>query len=608
MLFAHYSMKIYFRLLNFAGPISRLAIPYLLYSLIGTFFGLFNFVLIIPLLNLLFGVSDLGTVQNKKASYFDLIGIFQKYLLQFDNITALKIVCITIIISVLLTNIFRYFAIRIIEFLRTEIVYRLRKTAFEKISSLHINYFTNERRGDLISRMTNDIQEVEGTISHNFSTILKEPFTLVGYFIYLFYMSPRLTLFSLIVLPLSGALIAILIKKLRESANQGQISLGVILGIIDETLSGIKVIKAFNGTNYIRKKFDSENSNYAKLMRYLAYRRELAPPFSEFMGVSLAAFILYYGGSLVLSKESSLSASEFITYIALFTQITKPAKELSQVFSKLQRGLAAGNRILEIIDIKTEIKEIDNAIVLKPFDKQIEFKNVVFSYGERDVLKNINFSLKKSKMIALVGSSGGGKSTIADLIPRFYDVKSGEILIDGVDIRNCNLESLRLQMGIVTQESILFNDTIFNNIAFGNLSATLEDVIQAAKIANAHEFIITTEDGYDTIIGDRGVKLSGGQRQRLSIARAVFKNPPILILDEATSALDTESEKLVQEALTKLMKDRTTLVIAHRLSTIQHADEILVIQNGEIVERGTHLELLENNRGFYRKLNLLQNS
>ena len=513
-------MKIYFRLLNFAHPISKLAIPYLFYSIISTFFGLFNLVLIMPLLDLLFGVS--GNAKKNSAGNFDLINTFQEYLSHFDKVTALKIVCLTIILSVFLTNVFRYLAIRIIEYLRTQIVYKLRNAAFQKISELHIGFFTNERRGDLISRMTNDIQEVEGTISHNFSTILKEPFTLIGSFIYLFYLSPQLTFFSLIVLPISGTLIAVMIKKLRETTVRGQSSLGVLLGIVDETLSGAKVIKAFNGTYFIRKKFDTENKNYTKLMRFLAYRRELAPPFSEFMGVSLAAFILYYGGSLVLSNQSSLTASEFITYIAMFTQVTKPAKELSQVLSKLQRGLAAGTRVLEIIDAKTNVEDILDPVIINSFNDKIEVKNVSFSYGEREVLKNISFEIKKSKMIALVGSSGSGKSTIADLIPRFYDVNEGAILIDGIDIRNCSAESLRMQMGIVTQESILFNDTIFNNIAFGNEKATIEDVMNAAKIANAHEFIIASENGYQTIIGDRGVKLSGGQRQRLSIARAVF--------------------------------------------------------------------------------------
>ena len=600
-------MKIYLRLLNFARPLAPLAVPYFVYSLLGTAFGLVNFVLLIPLLNLLFGVSNTAT-PTKPSSFqrIPLIETYQQFVLQFDKTQALLIVCCTIVVSVLLANVFRYLAIRIIEFLRTQLVYKLRQAAFEKVLSFPVGYFSNERRGDLISRLTADVQEVEGTLAHNFGVLLKEPITLISYFVALFLMSPTLTGFSLVVLPISGALIAFLVKKLRDSARAGQVSLGVLLGMVDEMLGGIKVVKAFTGEQYLNRKFENENRHYTGLMRYLAYRRELAPPFSEFMGVLLAAVILFYGGSLVLSNDSPLSASEFITYIVLFTQITKPAKDLSQVFSNLQRGLAAGTRVLELIDSPAEANTRPGAKALTSFTQSIDFQSVSFAYEEKEVLKNISFTLQKGKTVALVGSTGSGKSTIADLIPRFYDVKAGTITLDGVDLRDYTLDSLRSQLGIVTQDPILFNDTIFNNIAFGNPDARLEDVMRAAEIANAHEFILQKEEGYQFVIGDRGVKLSGGQRQRLSIARAVFKNPPILILDEATSNLDTISEKLVQEALTRLMQSRTVLVIAHRLSTIQHADQILVVSQGEIVERGNHETLLQNENGYYKKLSVMQ--
>ncbi|MBC8111525.1 MAG: ABC transporter ATP-binding protein [Verrucomicrobia bacterium] len=607
-------MQIYLRLLSYTRNIMRLALPYFIFSALATIFSLVSFGLIIPILKLLFSPADgqqllQPIVQPQRFDAIGWINFYLKYLItEYGKLETLKWVCLTVIASSLLTNTFKYMAVRINEFWRTEVVYNLRKATFDKISSFHIGYFTNERRGDLISRLTADVQEVETTITNNLSRVLKEPFTLVGYFVWLFYMSPQLTFFSLILIPVVGLFIAFLVKKLKGSANAGQSSLGKLLGMIDETLSGMKVIKAFNGTDFVKQKFDQENRHYTGLMRYIAYRRELAPAFSEFMGVSLAAIILYYGGSLVLSNTSNLQPEEFITYIALFTQISKPVREIAQVFSSMQKGTAAGRRVLEVLDTQTQIADKDEAQILTHFSGRIDFQKVSFSYGSKQTLKNINFSIPKGKTVALVGQAGSGKSTLANLAMRFYEVDKGKILIDGTDIKDFSLESLRSQMGMVTQESILFNDTVFNNIAFGNPNATLKEVIKAATIANAHDFIMQKEEGYQTIIGDRGAKLSGGQQQRLTIARAVFKNPPILILDEATSALDTESEKLVQDALVKLMANRTVLVIAHRLSTIQHADEIIVLHNGEIIERGRHEILMEKENGQYKKFNLLQMS
>lgn len=579
-------------------------------------FGILNFGLIIPLLDILFDkVSplELHRMSIKPIASFSPDYVIDSFYYNFGLIStnygkvgALRFVCGIIIGSVFLANVFRYLTQRILENLKAHTVSKIRQAAFENTIGLHLGFFSNERKGNLMSRITTDVQEVENSVVGSFNAAFKEPVSIVLYFTFLFSISVQLTLFTLIVIPVSGALISMLVKKLKRDAQQGQESLSRIISILDETFGGMRIVKGFNAKAYIEKKFSQENQFYKKVVRKMGNKREMASPFSEFMGVSMAAGILLYGGTLVLSGESDLTASQFIGYIIMFSQVLRPVKEISNAFSNIQRGLASGERVLELIDTVPAIQDKPNAIKIKQFEHSIEFKNVSFSYeSNKHVLKNINFSIEKGKTIALVGSSGGGKSTIADLLPRFYDPTAGAILIDGKDLRDCDIDSLRDQMGIVTQESILFNDSIFNNIAFGT-DATMEEVILAAKVANAHQFIVQTSDGYQTFIGDRGAKLSGGQRQRISIARAVLKNPAILILDEATSALDTESEKLVQEALTNLMKNRTSLVIAHRLSTIQHADEILVMQHGEIAERGHHDDLLELENGIYKKLNLMQ--
>nr|MCU0340048.1 ABC transporter ATP-binding protein/permease [Spirosomataceae bacterium] len=466
------------------------------------------------------------------------------------------------------------------------------QAVFDNAIRLSLSFFSNERKGDLMARVTTDVQEIENSLGRAFSALFKEVFTLIFYFVTLFAMSVKLTLFTLIVIPLSGVVIGGLAKKLKESAAEVQQRLSNILSVLDETFGGIRVVKGFNAESVIQKRFETENQGYKNALLGMVFRQELAPPMSEFMGVAVVAGILLYGGSMVLSGGSDLSAAKFVTYIIIFSQVLRPAKEISNAISGIQRGVASGERIVKLIDTPIEVTDKPHAQVLKSFESEIRFDNVAFEYeADTPVLHGISFTLAKGKTIALVGSSGGGKSTIADLVPRFYDPTHGRISIDGRDLREVSIQSLRAQMGIVTQESILFNDTIFNNIAFGS-GASEAEVMAAAKIANAHEFILEQPDGYQTYIGDRGTKLSGGQRQRLSIARAILKNPPILILDEATSALDTESEKLVQEALTQLMKNRTTLVIAHRLSTIQHADEILVLSGGQIIERGQHDQLL----------------
>jgi subfamily B ATP-binding cassette protein MsbA len=494
----------------------------------------------------------------------------------------------------------------IVEELKVRFVRNLRKAVFEKTTSMHLAFFSNERKGDIMARITADVQEVENSIASSLTGVLKEPIALITYFVVLINLSWELTLFTLLVIPVSGLVIGWITKRLKTYANNSQMAQGRMITILDETLSGMRIVKGFNALKYVREKFTTENDIYTDLNLRMAKRRELAPPVSEFMGAVVIVCILLYGGTLVLGADAKMDASKFVTYIVIFSQIMRPAKTLTSSFSNVQKGLASGERIFGLIDTPVQIIDKPNAKKLLAFEKSIEFRNVSFSYGERQVLHNISFTVNKGEMVALVGPSGGGKSTIADLIPRFYDAADGQVLIDGIDIKEYDIESVRNFMGIVTQESILFNDSIKNNIAFSTTTASLAQVTEAAKVANAHDFISATEDGYETGIGDRGVRLSGGQRQRLSIARAVLRNPAILILDEATSALDTESEKLVQNALDNLMQNRTSLVIAHRLSTIQNADKILVIENGRLIEQGNHKELLAADSGVYRRLQALQ--
>ena len=607
-------MKTYLRILSFARPFRRFVPQYIIFTLLAIVFSLVNFALLIPLLEVLFNQVDAEVQQPAVLPEFALTidylkSIFNYYfngvIAEHGKVGALIFVCSITIVSVFFSNLFRYVSELTLAKLRADVVRNLRNRIFDQVSRLHIGYFTNERKGDLLSRITNDVQEVETSVVNTLKVAFRDPATIIGFFLVLFTMSVKLTIFTLVFLPITGGIIAEVIKRLKKRAVQSQESLGRIVNILDETLSGMRVVKAFNAENFIRNKFGKEVDNYAHINISMAKKQQLASPMSEFLGASVMAGILLYGGILVLNNSSELSASEFITYIVIFSQVMAPAKSINQAFSSIQRGLAAGERIFSTIDTQVVIQDKPEAETLQAFHEQIEFRNVYFAYEKENVLKNINLEIPKGKTIALVGPSGGGKSTLADLIPRFYDPTSGEVLLDGKSLKDYQVTSVRGLMGIVTQESILFNDTIFNNIAFGVPHASLEDVMQAAKIANAHQFIMETPHQYETVIGERGTKLSGGQRQRLSIARAVLKNPPILILDEATSALDSESEKLVQEALTNLMKNRTSVVIAHRLSTIQHADEIVVVQDGEIIERGSHNELLEQD-GLYRKLSSMQ--
>ncbi|MEN5089015.1 ABC transporter ATP-binding protein [Sphingobacterium faecium] len=600
-------MKTYFRLLSFAKPIEKYAIPYIICTLITVVFSTLNLALLAPLLQTLFNTDQVSShvVLAKPDGYFDILGYFNYYASlanqQFGAYGALKYVCIVIVISVFISNLFRYLAQRIMENLRIHTLLNLRKTVFDNVMDLHLGYFNGQRKGDIISKVSSDVQVVQYSVTGTLQVAFKEPLQLIAYLVMLFVISAKLTLFAMLVIPVSAFFISKIVKTLKAQAIAGQTSYANMISFLDEALSGVRIIKAFNGTNFVKKRFNDENDRYAGIMRAMARRQQMGSPVSELLGVIMVAIILLYGGNLVLSGSDEFGASEFIAYIAIFSQVMRPAKALTDAFSNIHNGIAAGERVLELIDTKSEVTDKPNAKKVTDFKKAIEFQHVDFAYGEKSILKNINLIIEKGKTIALVGPSGGGKSTLVDLIPRFMDVTAGQILFDGIDLRDLDQESLRTMIGVVNQESILFNDTIFNNITFSNTSATQQEVENAAKIANAHEFILKTESGYQTNIGDRGAKLSGGQRQRICIARAVLKNPPIMLLDEATSALDTESEKLVQDSLYKLMDNRTTVVIAHRLSTIQNADKIVVIDGGQIVEFGSHTELIQK-EGLYRKL------
>lgn len=587
----------------------------MVYAVLGVVFSAAYLALTIPMLKILFDskvsavVPPLPTSFELSKEYFQKT--FDHYFIQlvqdYGHHTTLLFICLGIVVLIIIGNTFRYMERMTASRIKVDVVKNMRMDIFSSVTKLHIGYFNDQRKGDLMSRFTNDMGEVEASVMNSLKSVMKEPITILVYIAVLFSISVKLTLFTLILLPVTAGVVAEIIKRLKKRARQSQESMGRIVNILDETFSGMRVIMAFNARNFILKKIDDETSFHRKVNLSISRKNELSSPLSEVLGVIIVAIILYYGGNLVLGGSGELEPEAFMGFLVFYASLIQPAKNFSNGITSLQKGTIAAERIFNVVDIQPSIKSKPDAPQLKTFENNITFKNVSFAYETEKVLKNINLTIEKGKTLALVGPSGGGKSTLADLVPRFYDPTEGEVLIDGISLKDYDLESIRQHIGVVTQESILFNDTIFNNIAFGMPHVSEADVIQAAKIANAHDFILQTENGYQTFIGERGSKLSGGQRQRLSIARAVLKNPPILILDEATSALDSESEKLVQEALFNLMKNRTSIVIAHRLSTIQHAHEIVVIQNGEVAERGTH-EQLNSANGLYRKLVSIQNT
>ena len=579
-------------------PKNKLA-QYILYTLLATLFSLVSVGMLSPFLTIIFK-TDTGLPGVPSNS----IGFLIKYLqpiVDKSKLMGLAVICAVIIVTALAKNIFVFLASYISTPVRTGILTDFRMRLYNKILNLPVSYFTEQKKGDLMSRMIGDIGEIYSSIIMALEGLIKDPLTIIAFLVYMVYISPGLSLFLLILLPITALIIGKVSKRLKKFSTDYSISAGNNIAHLEETLGGVKIIKAFSAEAAMVKKFKKGNDDMFHFLNKMTIRRDLASPLTEVLGITVLAIILYAGGRLVFSAGNILPSGDLIAFIVAFAMIINPAKNLSTTISNIRKGMGAIERIEEILNAPEVIIESDNPVTMQRFDKKIEFKNVGFSYGENVILKNINLTIEKGKMVALVGSSGAGKSTLADLILRFHDVTQGEILIDGINIKEYSIKSLRSQMSMVTQEPILFNETIANNIALGNSNAPKEEIINAAKIANAHNFIVNKENGYDENIGDRGNKLSGGERQRVTIARAVLQNPPILILDEATSSLDTESERLVQDALINLMQDRTSVVIAHRLSTIKNADEIIVLQKGEIIERGTHESLVAQN-GFYKKL------
>ena len=602
-------MENFFRILKYIKPYKFFAILNIVSNVLSVLFSLVSLTMVIPFLGILFKTQEPVTEApplsfNANSIKENFYAIISEKIASKGEIEALLFICILVLSTFFLRNLFRYSALFFLTPIRNGIVNDLRVDLHKKIVSLPLSFFTKKRKGDLTSRLTSDLVEIEWSIMSSLEMIFKDPLTIIVYLITLIIISPKLTLFVVVLFPITGIIIGLIGKSLKKSSDKGQAKMGNLLSIIDENISGLRIIKAFNIEKKININFQKESINYRNIMTKLLRKKDLSSPMSEFLSTIVLVVVMWLGGQLVLSGQSSLSGQEFIGYILIFSQIIPPAKSLTTSYYHIKKGTAAAERVYEILDTKNEIIENKNATKVI-FSKDIAFENVSFSYEKNNVLSNITFKIKKGEMVALVGQSGSGKSTISDLLNRFYDIEKGRILIDQTNIKDIGFTNLRELIGVVTQDSILFNDTIYNNIKLGKINASEEEIINAAKTANAHSFILETEKGYSTNIGDRGDKLSGGQKQRICIARAILKNPEILILDEATSSLDTESEKLVQEALEKLMKNRTSLVIAHRLSTIKNADEIIVLENGTIRERGSHDELIAANK-HYKKLCDLQ--
>ncbi len=596
-------MKKYSRILHYLAPYKGKIFLYFLFTILSIIFGLVSFGMLIPFFDLIFlgKTMDLPAVAASGDSLSNIKTWLYGHLQGYSLLQMLAAICVVLLTAIFLKNLFLYLSFYTLNPLKNRIVNTFRSDLYSKILRLPIGYFTEQRKGDLISRVTNDVNEVESSVVGTLEGWIRDPLTIIFTFITLFILSAQLTIAILVCIPLIGFVLGRVSKALKRQSNEAALKQGESISILEETLNGLRVIKAFNIESILKGKFNTVNDELLETKNRISRRRDLASPMSEFLGVLVFVGILWFGGRLILGGSMNLEGSTFVGYLAMFYNIINPVKTLSTSFSNINKGYAAITRIEEVLKTPVMVDDNPTGKTLHSFNDKIEFKNVRFAYDDAVILDDINLTIEKGKTIALVGSSGAGKSTLADLVPRFHDVTGGAVLIDGTNIKDYALQSVRSLMSIVTQEPILFNDTIANNIALGQPDASNEEIIQAAKIANAHNFIIQKEEGYDTNIGDRGSKLSGGERQRLTIARAVLKNPPILILDEATSSLDTESERLVQDAINNMMQNRTSIVIAHRLSTIRHADEIVVLQKGKIVERGSHESLIAQN-GFYKKL------
>jgi subfamily B ATP-binding cassette protein MsbA len=603
------SIRILFQYLK---PYRWLVSKNIAYNIFSAFFALFTFTLIVPFLQILFNrvaaAPDPGHFIFSAEWVKNWTNwIFSRSIDTFGEIRTLLFVVIIFAIASFIKNLLVFLANNCMASLRAATVRDLRKKIYDKILRLPLSYFSEARKGDLMTRMSNDVQEIEVSVMSSLSMLFRDPFTIIIFVTYLMINSTRLTLFALVLLPLSGWLIARISRTLRSSSFIGQQALGRVLSVLEETLTGLRIVKGFNAEAKMTRQFREVNDRYTRTFRRVIRKAYMAHPVSEFLSTIVLLIVLYYGGLVALKGAGSMSPDKLIAFVVVFSQIIQPAKSISSAWFSIQKGMASIERIDQVFDAEETICEKPDAVSLKNFRDRIEFRNVWFAYNHEPVLKDITLTIRKGQTVAVVGRSGGGKSTFADLIPRFIDPDRGSVLIDGIDVRDVNLKDLRHLMGIVSQQAILFNDTFYNNISFAlDEPAEEESVIRASKIANAHEFVMESAEGYSSTVGEGGNKLSGGQRQRISIARAVMANPPILILDEATSALDTESERLVQDAMIRLMENRTSVVIAHRLSTIQHADMIVVIENGRIEEKGTHEELIRNPDGIYRKLYEMQ--
>ena len=603
--------KTYFRLLGFAKPLSRYTIPYFVFAALHALFNTFNYAMIIPILNAMFNsdggfvftpVYTLPELSINEEGLNTVISYFYTHMFgeEFVQMKFLAMLGGVLVGMNLFSNIFRYAAAMTVESLRINTLRRMRNEMFSHVANMNVGYFSNQRKGDIMSKITQDVMVVQYCITNTLQVAFRDPLLIIGYMTLMIGISWQLSLFAVLFLPIVGLVIGRIVKRLRHPAKRGQERMADLVSVVEESLSGIKIVKGYNATNFIVGKFKKINADMSRLILSMARRQQLASPMSEFLGLTAVAIILVFGGSLV--EHGYVTGAGFIAFVAAFSQITRPLRSFIDQFANINQGVAAGERIFTIIDAENEVKDKEDAREFDGLKDSIELRDIHFSYeSDREIIKGVNIKIKRGETIALVGPSGGGKSTLSELIPRFYDVDSGNVLFDGIPVNEYKQESLRAKMSIVSQETVLFNDTIEGNILMGRPTATHEEVVEASKVANAHGFIMDSTEGYETNIGDRGTKLSGGQRQRLSIARAVLKNPEILILDEATSALDTESEKLVQDALTNLLKGRTSIVIAHRLSTIYNADRIYVIDDGRVVEEGKHKELLEKG-GIYAHL------